>query len=286
MKQPDTNLAKAIRELQNEVDQKITLLEALRKEYDPEDIDFYQYIKTQAWEEMRQKVFRRDGFQCVVCKEAKNLNVHHITYDNLGAEKESDLVTLCRDCHKKVHAGDTVENMIGIRQHDLLESEANLNSQWAEFAERRKEFAEQRKKFEIDRFMDKNTRKLYALAIALGDDYVNLDDELKIDSILLSDWNDLYGFTKHMNEGKPIEEYKWWKEPPIDVCTLPETLRGDRDLEDKKSLMKSYLYWLAKLSIDGAEHFYTLELRHEDVIRSKKRFDLMHELLRKNEMWK
>ena len=273
MKQPDTNLAKAIRELQNEVDQKITLLEALRKEYDPEDIDFYQYIKTQAWEEMRQKVFRRDGFQCVVCKEAKNLNVHHITYDNLGAEKESDLVTLCRDCHEKVHAGDTVENMIGNRQYALCKAKVKLNSEMAEFVEREK-------KFEIDKFMNEQTRKLYALAIALGDDYVNLDDELKIDSILLSNGYNLYGFTKHMNEGKPIEEYKWHREPPIDVCALPETLRCD--LGNKELLMKSYLYWLAKLSIGEAERFYNLEARREEVARCKERLDLMYELLEEN----
>ena len=107
MKQPDTNLAKAIRELQNEVDQKITLLEALRKDYDPEEIDYYKYIKTQAWEEMRQKVFRRDGYKCVICNEAKDLNVHHITYENLGAEKVSDLVTLCRNCHENIHSGQS-----------------------------------------------------------------------------------------------------------------------------------------------------------------------------------
>lgn len=105
MKQADTNLAKAIRELQNEVEQKTTLLEALRKEYDPEEINYYQYIQTQAWEEMRQKVFRRDGFKCVICNEAKDLNVHHITYENLGAEKVSDLVTLCRNCHEDIHNG-------------------------------------------------------------------------------------------------------------------------------------------------------------------------------------
>lgn len=108
MKQADTNLAKAIRELQNEVEQKTILLEALRKEYDPEEINYYQYIQTQAWEEMRQKVFRRDGFKCVICGDAKALNVHHITYENLGAEKVSDLVTLCRDCHEKIHDGKPV----------------------------------------------------------------------------------------------------------------------------------------------------------------------------------
>ena len=60
---------------------------------------------------MRQKVFRRDGFKCVICGKAKNLNVHHITYENLGAEKVSDLVTLCRDCHEDIHNGKPNERM-------------------------------------------------------------------------------------------------------------------------------------------------------------------------------
>lgn len=125
-KPEDTNLANAIRELQNEVEQKITLLEALRKEYDPEEIDFYQYIKTQAWEEMRQKVFRRDGFKCVICGEAKNLNVHHITYENLGAEKASDLVTLCQFCHEDIHNGKPSERMDSFVRRAIVSKSLSL----------------------------------------------------------------------------------------------------------------------------------------------------------------
>lgn len=102
-RKPDTQLAEAIRNLQKEIDDKAIILKALRAQYDPEEVDYYEYIKTEAWEEMRQKVFRRDGFQCVICKEAKNLNVHHITYERLGCEDLADLVTLCQKCHEKVH---------------------------------------------------------------------------------------------------------------------------------------------------------------------------------------
>ena len=106
---PDTELANTIRKLQNEVDEKVLILEALRKQYHGnEEIEWGEYIHSVAWDEMRQKVLRRDGFKCVCCGESKNLNVHHTTYENLGAEKMSDLVTLCQKCHEKVHNGEEI----------------------------------------------------------------------------------------------------------------------------------------------------------------------------------
>ena len=103
-RKPDTELAKAIRDLQNEIDSKVVILKALREQYDQDEIDWGEYLKTEAWQEQRAKIFRRDGFQCVCCGAAKNLEAHHITYKNLGAEEKSDLVTLCRDCHEKLHS--------------------------------------------------------------------------------------------------------------------------------------------------------------------------------------
>lgn len=102
---PDNELANVIRKLQNEIDEKALILTTLRSQYDPTNIIWGEYLKTSAWQEMRQKVFRRDGFVCVACGESKNLNVHHITYERLGAEELSDLVTLCQRCHENVHAG-------------------------------------------------------------------------------------------------------------------------------------------------------------------------------------
>lgn len=110
---PDTELANTIRKLQNEVDEKILILNALREQYSGnETIEWGEYIHSVAWEETRQKIFRRDGFRCVCCGASKNLNVHHITYDNLGAERPSDLVTLCQKCHEKVHNGDEFQTKI------------------------------------------------------------------------------------------------------------------------------------------------------------------------------
>ena len=40
------------------------------------------------------------------CGETHNLQVHHLTYENRGYEyrtHETDLVTLCKDCHSALH---------------------------------------------------------------------------------------------------------------------------------------------------------------------------------------
>ena len=140
---PDTKLAEAIRSLQNEIEEKYTILKALRAEFKPEEIDYYEYLKTAAWQEQRQRIFRRDGFRCVCCGETKNLNVHHITYENLGTEQECDLVTLCQPCHEKIHS---------------------------KFVPTRRE----------ERYFTHDDIHLLSLAQLLGDYYLNLADELKL----------------------------------------------------------------------------------------------------------
>lgn len=52
-------------------------------------------------------VLCRDDYTCQQCKK-KNvfLNVHHIVYrSNGGSDDESNLITLCEDCHHKLHKG-------------------------------------------------------------------------------------------------------------------------------------------------------------------------------------
>ena len=58
------------------------------------------------WEEVRQRILRRDGGRCVVCGSADRLNVHHRLYREGRAAWEyraEDLVTLCSDHHRKAH---------------------------------------------------------------------------------------------------------------------------------------------------------------------------------------
>ena len=68
--------------------------------------NYHDYIKSDKWREKRLECLKRDNYQCQKCGTAISLVIHHTTYDKLGNEDLGDLVTLCKDCHKKVHEND------------------------------------------------------------------------------------------------------------------------------------------------------------------------------------
>jgi hypothetical protein len=59
------------------------------------------------WEELRQIVLERDGYRCVNCGDGIQdsiLQAHHIVpLSKGGSNKISNLATLCKDCHGKLH---------------------------------------------------------------------------------------------------------------------------------------------------------------------------------------
>ena len=67
------------------------------------------YLKSPRWRAMRAKVIFRDLGMCRAwvgesqCLSRKDVEVHHMTYVRFGNEAMTDLVTLCRSCHKKFH---------------------------------------------------------------------------------------------------------------------------------------------------------------------------------------
>ena len=69
--------------------------------------NYYEYMHSEEWRQKRLKVLKRDGFRCQMCGTAKNLRVHHINYEHLGTDAElDDLITLCDECHRKIHEQD------------------------------------------------------------------------------------------------------------------------------------------------------------------------------------
>lgn len=61
-----------------------------------------------AWWEIRAKVFKRDGGQCVPCARLGRLvpgsEVHHIiALESGGTTTMANLLTLCKACHDKRH---------------------------------------------------------------------------------------------------------------------------------------------------------------------------------------
>lgn len=74
------------------------------KEYDG-------YMKSEEWAAKRDERLRLDDRHCVMCGRADGitrkgkpvLQVHHVSYKNLGHEPMEDLVSLCAGCHRKIH---------------------------------------------------------------------------------------------------------------------------------------------------------------------------------------
>ena len=57
-------------------------------------------------------VIQRDKYKCALCNSIENLCVHHIDgYDELKPENsnENKMITLCRNCHSNVHAGQKID---------------------------------------------------------------------------------------------------------------------------------------------------------------------------------
>jgi len=80
--------------------------------------DYKEYLLSKKWSWYRIKILKRDNFQCSECESKENLNVHHLTYRNLGNEQMKDLITLCNKCHKKAHFYDLNKSA----KADLFES--------------------------------------------------------------------------------------------------------------------------------------------------------------------
>ena len=73
-------------------------------------------LKDSRWLDKRQAVLARDSFRCVICGSNNGLNVHHSAYIYGREPWEYDnkyLVTLCYECHAKLHGKYAVKQTHG-----------------------------------------------------------------------------------------------------------------------------------------------------------------------------
>ena len=61
------------------------------------------YLESPEWAKVRCDLFITRGEKCEICGHAKNLQVHHFHYDNLGHEEPDDLIILCAYHHMLEH---------------------------------------------------------------------------------------------------------------------------------------------------------------------------------------
>ena len=56
------------------------------------------------YERLRQRVLRRDSWRCQSCGTMTNLEVHHQQFrSHSGHDTEQNLITLCAQCHARIH---------------------------------------------------------------------------------------------------------------------------------------------------------------------------------------
>lgn len=72
----------------------------LRKEF---DLLYEDYLRSAEWQEKRIPVMERAKGKCEVCELNEATDVHHNTYDRLGAELPEDLNAVCSFCHNVLH---------------------------------------------------------------------------------------------------------------------------------------------------------------------------------------
>jgi len=57
-----------------------------------------------SYESLRQQVLCRDGWRCQSCGTMSNLEIHHQQFrSHSGDDCKENLITLCTQCHARIH---------------------------------------------------------------------------------------------------------------------------------------------------------------------------------------
>lgn len=68
-------------------------------------LEYKEYLMSDEWQEKRLHIAKLRKYTCEKCKKIikSGFHIHHKTYKHFGAEKDHELMFLCRNCHKIVH---------------------------------------------------------------------------------------------------------------------------------------------------------------------------------------
>jgi hypothetical protein len=75
--------------------------------------EYRAYLRSNHWRQFRKSVLAVRS-ECETCGCKSLLNVHHLTYANIGYEDELDVMVLCDACHSRVH-GKTINTFQFLR---------------------------------------------------------------------------------------------------------------------------------------------------------------------------
>lgn len=67
-------------------------------------LPYDEYLLTLHWQSVRKTALKKADYKCQACSgNDTKLHVHHNSYENLGEERDSDLIVLCENCHALFH---------------------------------------------------------------------------------------------------------------------------------------------------------------------------------------
>lgn len=87
------------------------------------DMPYEQYLQSKWWR-MIIRIYKDK--KCAQCSRKYELNLHHISYENLGEERPNEVITLCKRCHKDLHyyqgRANPTKNMV-LKQYTINEAD-------------------------------------------------------------------------------------------------------------------------------------------------------------------
>ncbi|MGG5488237.1 HNH endonuclease [Gaetbulibacter sp. PBL-D1] len=87
---------------ENEHDELIRLKEIFKLK-NSKRYKYHNYLLSEKWKIKKDKVLLRDNYTCKNCNSNIDLEIHHLHYENVFNENLDDLITVCSECHKKLH---------------------------------------------------------------------------------------------------------------------------------------------------------------------------------------
>ena len=77
-----------------------------------------EYLQSEEWKLLRSQILD-SKCDCQCCKNAKATDVHHLIYRNIVDVKITDLLPVCRNCHKLIHQAIN-DGYITQNENDLI----------------------------------------------------------------------------------------------------------------------------------------------------------------------
>ena len=65
--------------------------------------NYNSYLCSKHWKKRRKEIIEQHWDYCSNCFSRHDIQVHHLTYENVWEEKCEDCKVICRNCHAKEH---------------------------------------------------------------------------------------------------------------------------------------------------------------------------------------